>query len=137
MTTPSSMRLVEVDTGGSQVITTEVPVPATGEVLVRSLVSGVCGSDTHAAHGRHPFVKLPYRPGHEVVGEIASVADDVTDFAVGTGSPSNRICRAGSARCAGAGGRTCARTWSSSAADDRRWHGRVLHNRPEPAAPGA
>jgi threonine dehydrogenase-like Zn-dependent dehydrogenase len=30
----------------------------------------VCGSDLHAARGRHPFVPLPYRPGHEVVGVI-------------------------------------------------------------------
>ena len=48
----------------------EVPVPGPDEALVRVLAAGVCGSDLHAAHGRHPFVPLPYRPGHEVVGVI-------------------------------------------------------------------
>ena len=40
--------------------------PAAGEVRVRGTVVGICGSDTHAACGSHPFIDLPYRPGHEV-----------------------------------------------------------------------
>ena len=54
-----------------------------GEVLVHSVVSGVCGSDTHAAHGRHPFIDLPYHPGHEVVGVIAALGPDVDGMEVG------------------------------------------------------
>ena len=54
------------------------PSPNKGEVLVRVAVSGICGSDIHAAHGRHPFVSLPYLPGHEVVGSVAAVGADVT-----------------------------------------------------------
>lgn len=60
-----------------------VPVPADGEVLVRTTVSGVCGSDTHAAHGKHPFVPLPYAPGHEVVGVVTAVADGVDGWVAG------------------------------------------------------
>jgi 2-desacetyl-2-hydroxyethyl bacteriochlorophyllide A dehydrogenase len=41
-------------------------------------VSGICGSDVHAAHGRHPFVPLPYLPGHEVAGVVAAVGDSTT-----------------------------------------------------------
>jgi 2-desacetyl-2-hydroxyethyl bacteriochlorophyllide A dehydrogenase len=37
---------------------------------VRTVVAGVCGSDTHALHGRHPFIRLPYVPGHEVSGVV-------------------------------------------------------------------
>ncbi|HET9973093.1 MAG TPA: zinc-binding dehydrogenase, partial [Streptosporangiaceae bacterium] len=33
----------------------------------------VCGSDLHAVRGRHPFVPLPYRPGHEVVGIVEAL----------------------------------------------------------------
>lgn len=40
--------------------------------------SGICGSDIHATHGRHPFVPLPYHPGHEVVGVVAGVGAGVT-----------------------------------------------------------
>jgi 2-desacetyl-2-hydroxyethyl bacteriochlorophyllide A dehydrogenase len=63
--------------------TVERPRPRAGEVLVRSLVAGVCGSDLHAAHGRHPFVSLPYRPGHEVVGVITELGLDVDSVMVG------------------------------------------------------
>jgi L-iditol 2-dehydrogenase len=47
-----------------------VPVPGTGEVLLRTTVAGVCGSDMHAALGSHPFIDLPYRPGHELVATV-------------------------------------------------------------------
>jgi L-iditol 2-dehydrogenase len=33
----------------------DVPAPGPDEALIRTLVAGVCGSDVHAAHGRHPF----------------------------------------------------------------------------------
>jgi L-iditol 2-dehydrogenase len=49
------------------------PVPGDDELLVRSTAVGICGSDTHAALGHHPFIDLPYRPGHEVVGVVAEV----------------------------------------------------------------
>jgi 2-desacetyl-2-hydroxyethyl bacteriochlorophyllide A dehydrogenase len=64
------MRRVVIYPGQIAVEAAEIPVPGPGEALVRTLVAGVCGSDLHAAHGRHPFVALPYRPGHEAVGII-------------------------------------------------------------------
>lgn len=60
------------------------PQPGADEVLVRSSVVGICGSDIHAAHGRHPFVGLPMRPGHEVVGVVTEVGADVEAGLVGT-----------------------------------------------------
>jgi 2-desacetyl-2-hydroxyethyl bacteriochlorophyllide A dehydrogenase len=59
------------------------PVLRAGEVLVQTLVSGVCGSDIHASHGRHPFVPLPYKPGHEVVGIIKELSPGVKNFSIG------------------------------------------------------
>ena len=53
------------------------PEPSAGEALVRTLVTGVCGSDLHAAHQRHPFVGLPYRPGHEAVGVVEATGPEV------------------------------------------------------------
>lgn len=62
-----------------------VPTPEVGdgEVLVRSTVVGICGSDIHAAHGRHPFMSLPFWPGHEVVGVTEAVGDGVPADVVG------------------------------------------------------
>jgi 2-desacetyl-2-hydroxyethyl bacteriochlorophyllide A dehydrogenase len=66
-----SMRRVTVTETGVEVVTTARPMPAPGEVLVRTVVAGVCGSDTHAMHGLHPFITLPYAAGHEVCGVVA------------------------------------------------------------------
>ncbi|MER6123101.1 alcohol dehydrogenase catalytic domain-containing protein [Streptomyces sp. NPDC001795] len=63
--------------------TAPAPVAGPGEVLVRTSLVGVCGSDTHAALGRHPFIELPYRPGHEVVGVIAATGSGVESMRVG------------------------------------------------------
>ena len=59
------------------------PVPGDGELLVRTSVVGVCGSDTHAAAGHHPFIELPYRPGHEAVGVVAATGWGAGEFAPG------------------------------------------------------
>jgi threonine dehydrogenase-like Zn-dependent dehydrogenase len=68
---PATMRRVEVTADGVRVVEVPTPVPGPGEVLVRTEVAGICGSDTHALHGRHPFITLPYAPGHEVSGTVA------------------------------------------------------------------
>lgn len=64
--------------------TVDVPEAGPGEVRVRSTVVGICGSDIHAAHGRHPFIDLPFRPGHEVVGVVDAVGDGTDGSLVGT-----------------------------------------------------
>jgi threonine dehydrogenase-like Zn-dependent dehydrogenase len=57
--------------------------PDGGEVLVRTTVVGICGSDLHAACGRHPFIDLPYRPGHEAVGVVEAVGSGVDESWIG------------------------------------------------------
>jgi L-iditol 2-dehydrogenase len=57
--------------------------PGPGEVRVASALVGICGSDTHAAAGHHPFIDRPYRPGHEVVGVVEEVGAGVSDLAAG------------------------------------------------------
>jgi 2-desacetyl-2-hydroxyethyl bacteriochlorophyllide A dehydrogenase len=79
----STMRRVVVHPGRIAVETADIPAPGPAEALVRTLAAGVCGSDLHAAHGRHPFVPLPYRPGHEVVGVIEAVGSAVNDRSPG------------------------------------------------------
>jgi L-iditol 2-dehydrogenase len=59
------------------------PTAAEGELLVRPSMVGVCGSDTHAAQGHHPFMPLPYHPGHEAVGVVAAVGPGADGFAPG------------------------------------------------------
>jgi 2-desacetyl-2-hydroxyethyl bacteriochlorophyllide A dehydrogenase len=73
-----------------------IPTPAAGQALVRSTLVGVCGSDLHAVAGHHPFVPLPYRPGHEVVGVVEELAlgdeqGPSADSANGLGPPRVRV----------------------------------------------
>jgi 2-desacetyl-2-hydroxyethyl bacteriochlorophyllide A dehydrogenase len=79
----STMKRVVVRPNEVVLIDVAKPEPCPNEVLVETTVAGVCGSDTHAAAGHHPFVPLPYFPGHEVVGIVRQVGADVTTTVVG------------------------------------------------------
>lgn len=59
------------------------PEPKAGEVLVKIMRIGICGSDIHVYHGEHPFTKYPVTQGHEVSGEIAALGEGVTGLQVG------------------------------------------------------
>jgi len=83
MTANPPMRRIVADLNQVTVARVERPEPGPRDALVRMNVTGVCGSDTHAVHGRHPFIPLPYHPGHEVVGVVEAVGADVTDVVAG------------------------------------------------------
>ncbi|HUX58455.1 MAG TPA: alcohol dehydrogenase catalytic domain-containing protein [Bacteroidales bacterium] len=51
---------------------------AHNEVLMNVKRIGVCGSDIHVYHGKHPFTKYPIIQGHEYSGEVIKVGKDVT-----------------------------------------------------------
>jgi len=53
---------------------------ADGEVLVRMLASGVCGSDLHMASGEDPRTPLPIILGHEGLGEVVEIKGSKTDI---------------------------------------------------------
>ena len=57
------------------------PIPGPGEVVLRSLSAGICGSDLHLvqAYPDVPGVVL----GHEFCGEVVAVGADVTGYAEG------------------------------------------------------
>jgi threonine dehydrogenase-like Zn-dependent dehydrogenase len=50
---------------------------APGDAVVRVSAAGVCGSDLHILHGRHP-VEQGFILGHEFTGEVLAVGDAVT-----------------------------------------------------------
>jgi len=72
---------------GKPLIFKKVPVPKVeqGEVLVKVLNCGVCGTDLKIFKGLFPpsIITLPHIMGHEIAGEVVSVAPDVTDVRVG------------------------------------------------------
>ena len=80
-----TVMLQQVMTNPGEIIFREVPVPEVKEnqVLVKIMNIGVCGSDIHVYHGKHPFTKYPVTQGHEVSGEITELGKNVTEFHVG------------------------------------------------------
>ena len=75
-----------------------VPRPGPGELLVRVLASGICGSDLAAYRGTHPYKVAPIVLGHEFCGEVTLVgggngADD------GGFTPGDLVCSAAFSPC--------------------------------------
>ncbi len=71
---------------GRPLILSEVPVPrpGPGDLLVKVTACGVCHTDIHAVDGDWPVKpKLPFIPGHEVVGQVAALGQGVTKFKEG------------------------------------------------------
>lgn len=60
-----------------------IPVPGPGEVLVKVRASGLCVSDIHIQDGKIGTVHLPYTPGHEMAGVIATVGEGVDPARIG------------------------------------------------------
>ncbi len=77
--------LQQVMTNPKEITFNEVPVPeiTADQVLVKIMKIGVCGSDIHVYHGKHPFTSYPVTQGHEVSGEIVKLGEKVTGFTVG------------------------------------------------------
>ena len=64
---------------------TELPDvrPAAHEIRVKVLACGVCRTDLHVVDGELPRPQLPIIPGHEIVGRIDAIGEDVVDLGVG------------------------------------------------------
>lgn len=63
----------------------DIPIPelGTNEVLVKMMRIGVCGSDIHVYHGKHPYTDYPVTQGHEVSGKIEKIGKKVKNLEVG------------------------------------------------------
>lgn len=91
------MRSMQVLEFGQPLVQTEsaVPVPTGKEILLRVKAAGVCHTDLHLWHGGYDLghgkrlsmaergVKLPLTMGHENVGMVLAVGDEVRNVKVG------------------------------------------------------
>lgn len=68
-----------------EIIFREVPIPKVKEnqVKIKMMSIGICGSDIHVYHGKHPFTSYPVTQGHEVSGEIVEAGAAVKQFQIG------------------------------------------------------
>lgn len=60
-----------------------IPQPGVGQLLIRVEACAICRTDLHVIDGELPYPKLPLVPGHQIVGEVAQLGKEVTDWQVG------------------------------------------------------
>ena len=77
--------LQQIMTNPGEISFREVPVPEVkaDQVLVKIMNIGICGSDIHVYHGKHPFTSYPVTQGHEVSGVITELGKHVKGLVVG------------------------------------------------------
>lgn len=63
----------------------EIPQPTagTGEVLLRVRACGICRTDLHVAEGELDARRSPVIPGHQIVGTIEKIGENVSEFSLG------------------------------------------------------
>ncbi len=60
----------------------EIPAPGPGEILIRVMASGICGTDIHIYNGEY-LGDYPVIPGHEFSGVVTAVGNEVRRFKTG------------------------------------------------------
>jgi len=69
-----------------RVVEQEMPVPGSGEVRVRVVAAGICGTDIDAYKGHQPrgwTITYPYRMGHEFSAMVDEVGEGVVYYKKG------------------------------------------------------
>src|SRR5436190_23959564 len=59
------------------------PHAGAGDLVIRVLACGTCGTDVKIFHYGHANITLPRVMGHEVAGQIVEVGTGVVDWSVG------------------------------------------------------
>ncbi len=85
MQIPQTMHAMILEAPHTPLKYREVPVPAPGpeQILIRVQACGVCRTDLHIVAGELTEPKLPLILGHEIVGTVAAVGDQVQKFRLG------------------------------------------------------
>ncbi len=73
MTEPGKIEFREVN----------VPEPGENQVQLKIKKIGVCGSDVHVNHGKHPYTSYPVVQGHEVSAEVTKLGPGVKEYQEG------------------------------------------------------
>ena len=81
----AQMRAVQVASanGSFELVHREIPAPGAGQVRIKVQACGICHSDMFTKVGAFPGIRYPRVPGHEVVGVIDAVGENVPDWTPG------------------------------------------------------
>ncbi len=78
-----STGLMSSDSQPLELVELPRPVPGAREVLIKVAACGVCHTELDEIEGRTPPPHLPVVPGHEVVGSIVELGENVTRHQAG------------------------------------------------------
>jgi propanol-preferring alcohol dehydrogenase len=79
------MRAMVLERPGAGLVLRELPIPqpGPGQVLLRVRACGVCRTDLHILDGELDAPVLPLVPGHQIAGQIETIAEDVRGLVPG------------------------------------------------------
>lgn len=79
------MKAIQVPEAGAdfKIVEMDKPTPKKYEVLIKVEACGICHSDNFVKEGGYPGLEYPRVPGHEVVGTIEALGDEVYNWKVG------------------------------------------------------
>lgn len=61
----------------------EKPTPSAYQILIKVTACGICRTDLHVVDGELKYPKLPLVPGHQIVGVIEALGEEVHSFTLG------------------------------------------------------
>jgi D-arabinose 1-dehydrogenase-like Zn-dependent alcohol dehydrogenase len=81
----SKMRAVQISrpNGPFEIVERDIPEPGPGRVRIKIQACGICHSDTLTKEGTFPGLEYPRVPGHEVVGVVDAVGENVARWKPG------------------------------------------------------
>ncbi|SDY18962.1 L-gulonate 5-dehydrogenase [Evansella caseinilytica] len=83
---PNDLRIIDVE---------KPEIKAPNEVLVKMLAAGICGSDVGIYHGTNAAATYPRVIGHELIGQVVKVGEDVTSVKKGDRTVINQVVACG------------------------------------------
>ncbi|STY27060.1 alcohol dehydrogenase [Legionella taurinensis] len=79
------MHAMVMENNNQKLIDTQIekPTPDADQILIKITACGVCRTDLHVVDGELKYPKRPLVPGHQIVGVIEAMGEEVRSFAVG------------------------------------------------------
>lgn len=102
MALPKTMKALVAYGKGDYKLEMEYPVPQCGpdDIIIKTEACGICAGDLKCMHGAERFwgnesspswVKPPFIPGHEFLGKIVEIGENVKGFEIGDRITSDQI----------------------------------------------
>ena len=109
MSLPKTMKALVAYGKGEYRLETAYPVPECGpdDIIIKTEGCGICAGDLKCMHGAERFwgnentpswVRPPFIPGHEFVGRVAAVGENVTEYQIGARVTADQIVPCGKCR---------------------------------------